>query len=185
MDLLLPGEIDMGTQTPSRPEPGEYAAAYETYIRLVPEGDILTHLEQQIEDSLGLLRDVAESEAERRHAPYTWSIKEVLGHLIDSERIFGIRALRFARQDRAELPGFDENEYVQRARFDARTLGSLAQEFELVRRSHLLFFRGLDGEAWLRSGVANGQSVTVRALAYIIAGHERHHAAILRKRLSR
>ncbi len=175
----------MGTTTPSRPEPGEYAAAYEPYIRLVPAGDILTLLEQQIEDSLGLLRDVPESEAERRHAPYTWSIKEVVGHLIDSERIFGIRALRFARQDRAELPGFDENQYVQNARFDARTLVSLVQEFELARRSHLLLFRGLDGEAWLRSGVANGQSVTVRALTYIIAGHERHHAAILRQRLAR
>ncbi len=175
----------MGTPTPSRPDPSEYAAAYEPYIRLVPAGDILTQLEQQIEDSLGLLRDVTESEAETRHAPYTWSIKEVVGHLIDSERIFGIRALRFARQDRAELPGFDENEYVRNARFDARTLTSLAQEFELVRRSHLLFFRGLDGEAWLRSGVADGQSVTVRALAHIIAGHERHHAAILRQRLSR
>jgi hypothetical protein len=175
----------LGTPKPSRPDPSEYAPSFETYIALVPAGDILAHLEQQIDDSLTLLHGVSESNAETRHAPYTWSVKEVVGHLIDSERIFGIRALHFARQDRAELPGFDENRYVQCAGFDARTLASLAQEFELVRRSHLFFFRGLDGEAWLRRGVANGHSVTVRALAYIIAGHERHHVTILRQRLSR
>jgi hypothetical protein len=132
-----------------------------------------------------LLQDVTETEAETRHPPYTWSIKEVVGHLVDSERIFGVRALRFARQDSTHLPGFDENDYVRSARFDARTLASLVQEFELVRRSHLLFFRGLEDDAWLRSGVANGHSVSVRALASIIAGHERHHVNILRKRLSR
>ena len=175
----------MGTPTPSRPDPSEYAAAYEPYIRLVPAGDILTHLEQQIEDSLGLLRDVTESEAETRHAPIPGASRRSSGISSIRRGSSGFVTLRFARQDRAELPGFDENEYVQNARFDARTLVSLAQEFELVRRSHLLFFRGLDGEAWLRSGVANGQSVTVRALAHIIAGHERHHAAILHQRLSR
>ena len=132
-----------------------------------------------------MLRDVSESEAQTRHAPYTWSIKEVVGHLIDSERIFGVRALRFARQDPTELPGFDENHYVRNAAFDSRPLASLAQEFEFVRRSHILFFRGLDDEAWLRSGVANGLAVTVRALAYIIAGHEQHHATILHRRLAR
>jgi hypothetical protein len=185
MDSTLAGGIDMSTPTLSRPDPAEYAPSYEPYIRLVPEGDILTHLEQQIEDTASLLRDVSESEAGTRHAPYTWSIKEVVGHLIDSERIFGIRALCFARQDPTELPGFDENQYVRSARFDARSLASLTQEFDLVRRSHILFFHGLDAEAWLRSGVANGNRVTVRALAHIIAGHERHHVTIMRKRLSR
>jgi hypothetical protein len=175
----------MGTPIPSRPDATEYAPPFEAYIKLVPGGDILTHLEQQIAGTTELLRDVSESEAETRHAPYTWSVKQVLGHLIDAERIFGVRALRFARRDQTELPGFDENDYVRNARFDAQSLSSLVQEFELVRRSHLLFFRGLDGEAWLRSGVANGHPVTVRALAYVIAGHERHHVAILRKRLSR
>ena len=175
----------MANRMPSRPQPYEYAAAFEAYIKLVPECDILERLDQQIEGTLTLLRDVSESEAETRHAPYTWSIKEVVGHLIDCERIFGGRALRFARHDPTELPGFDENHYVRHAGFDSRPLGSLAQEFEFVRRSHILFFRGLDDEAWLRSGVANGHSVSVRALASIIAGHERHHVNILRKRLSR
>ncbi len=175
----------MATPIPSRPDPTEYAPPYETYIRLVPEPDILAQLEKQIGGTLALLRGVSEAEAETRHVPYTWSVKEVVGHLIDCERIFGVRALRFARDDPTPLPGFDENPYVQHARFDVRPLDSLAQEFELVRRSHLLFFRGLEGDDWLRSGVANGHAVTVRALAYIIAGHERHHVNILHKRLSR
>ena len=175
----------MTNPIPSRPQPNEYASAFETYISLVPECDIVTRFEEQIEGTLALLRDVSESEAQTRHAPYTWSIKEVVGHLIDSERIFGARALRFARQDPTELPGFDENHYVRHAGFDSRPLGSLAREFEFVRWSHILFFRGLDGEAWLRSGVANGHAVTVRALAYIIAGHERHHVTILHERLAR
>ncbi len=175
----------MSTPIPSRPDTTEYAPSYEAYIGLVPESDILTVLDRQIEDTVTLLRDLSEAAAETRHAPYTWSIKEVVGHLIDCERIFGVRALRFARNDPTALPGFDENPYVAIAHFDARPMDSLVQEFELLRRSHLLFFGGLDGEAWLRSGVANDHPVTVRALAYVIAGHERHHATILRKRLAR
>lgn len=175
----------MSTLIPSRPDPTEYAPPFETYIKLVPEQDILTQLTLQIESTVALLRDLSEAEAETRHVTYTWSIKEVVGHLIDCERIFGARALRFARNDPTALPGFDENPYVAIAHFDARRLDSLVQEFELVRRSHLLFFGGLDGEAWLRSGIANNHPVTVRALAYVIAGHERHHVNIVRKRLGR
>jgi hypothetical protein len=175
----------MISQIPTRPESNEYLPYYEKYINLVPDGDILMHLEQQIEGTASLLRDVPESVAETRHVPYTWSIKEVVGHLIDCERIFGLRALRFARRDQTELPGFNENDYVRQARFDAHRLGNLVREFELVRRSHILFFEGLDSEAWTQSGIANGHAVSVRALAYIIAGHERHHVAILRERLSR
>ena len=175
----------MSTPILSRPDPTEYAASYEAYIGLVPESDILTLLERQIEGTVTLMRDLSEVEAETRHAPYTWSIKEVVGHLIDCERIFGVRALRFARNDPTALPGFDENPYVAIAHFDARPIGSLVQEFELVRRSHLLFFGGLDGEAWVRSGVANHHPITVRALAYVIAGHERHHVNIVHKRLAR
>jgi hypothetical protein len=175
----------MISQIPSRPDSTEYVPYFEKYVNLVPEGDILAHLEQQIDATASLLRDVSEPVAETRHAPYTWSVKEVVGHLIDSERVFGFRALCFARADRNELPGFDENDYARHARFDARNLRDLVAEFELVRRSHIHFFRGLDGEAWHRSGIANGHPITVRALAYIIAGHERHHVAILRERLSR
>jgi hypothetical protein len=168
----------------TRPEPGEYAHHYHSYISLVPPGDILAELESQLTETLTLLGPLTESEAETHHAPYTWSIKDVVGHLIDCERIFGVRALRFARQDANELPGFDENDYAVQAHCDARSLADLIQEFAHVRRSHLYLFRALSEDAWRRRGVANGHSVTVRALAYIIAGHERHHMSIVRKRLS-
>jgi uncharacterized damage-inducible protein DinB len=173
------------TSMTTRPEESEYAHYSQKYISLVPPGDILALLEAQLDESISLLRDLPDSEVEKHHAPYTWSIKDVVGHLIDSERIFGVRALRFARQDAKELPGFDENDYAVQARSDARRLADLLQEFAHVRQSHLDFFRSLHDGAWLRRGVANGNSVTVRALAYIIAGHERHHLGIMRKRLTR
>jgi hypothetical protein len=138
-----------------------------------------------MEDTLALLRRTSEEVANTRHPPYTWSIKEVVGHLTDTERVFGHRALRFARGDQTPLPGFDENNYVRAANFDAQPMAALLDQFEQVRRSHLLFFGHLPEEAWERGGVANNNAVTVRALAYIIAGHERHHAAIVAKRLSK
>ncbi len=168
----------------TRPGPDEYAAPYHAYISLVPAGDILAELDAQLAVTLSLLGGLTEPEAEKHHAPYTWSIKDVIGHLVDAERIFGVRALRFARQDTKELPGFEENDYAVQAHSDTRTLADLLEEFGHVRRSHLCFFRSLSDDAWQRRGVANGHSVSVRALAYIIAGHERHHVSILRKRLS-
>ena len=174
----------MTTATTARPDESEYAHYYQKYISLVPPGDILAVLETQLDETLSLLNGLTESEAETHHAPYTWSTKDVVGHLVDSERIFGVRALRFARQDAKELPGFDENDYAVQAHSDVRALADLLQEFAHVRHSHLLFFRSLPDDAWRRIGVANGNSVTVLALAYIIAGHERHHVSILRKRLT-
>jgi uncharacterized damage-inducible protein DinB len=174
----------LSTPIPTRPEATEYAAPYEAYVRLVPDGNIITLLGRQMDETLALLRDVPESVAETRHAPYTWSIKEVVGHIADCERIFAGRAFCFARGDTNELPGMDEHLYVRNARSDARSLPDLLDEYEAIRRSTRLFFQSLDEEAWLRSGVANGSAVTVRALASIIAGHERHHVNILRSRLS-
>jgi hypothetical protein len=182
--LLDSGVLEVTTSMTARPEQSEYAPYYQKYISLVPPGDILAVLEMQLDETLSLLSGLTESEAEKHHPPYTWSIKDVVGHLIDSERIFGVRALRFAREDMKELPGFDENDYAIQARSDARALANLLKEFAHVRHSHLLFFRSLRDDAWRRVGIANGDSVTVRALAYIIAGHERHHVNILRKRLT-
>jgi uncharacterized damage-inducible protein DinB len=173
------------TSMTTRPEDGEYAHHYQQYISLVPPGDILGLLEVQLDETISLLKGLPDSEAEKQHVPYTWSIKDVVGHLIDSERIFGYRALRFARQDATELPSFEENDYAVQAHSDARALADLLQEFAHVRQSHLDFFRSLHDDAWLRRGVASGNSVTVRALAYIIAGHERHHLGIMRKRLDK
>jgi hypothetical protein len=167
-----------------RPSSTEYAPYYGKYIGLVSEEDIRGALESQLKEMLAFLRAIPETQAEVRHPPYTWSIKEVVGHVTDCERILGYRALRFARGDTTPLPGFDENEYARVAQFDRLPLSDLVSEFEAIRRSHVLLFRGLPDEAWSRRGEANGAALSVRALAYILVGHARHHLTILRQRLS-
>jgi uncharacterized damage-inducible protein DinB len=163
-----------------RPDPSEYLPYYEKYISLFPPGDVLATLERELATTLSLLRSLTPAQAEVRYAPDKWSVKEVVGHVIDTERIFAYRAMRFARNDQTPLSGFDENEYVPAAQFGARALGDLATEFEHVRKANLFLFRGMDDDAWLRKGAANNATVSVRALAYIIAGHEIHHREILR-----
>ena len=172
----------MSATAPARPEKNEYAPYYDKYVSLVPDGEVVETLERQIEDTLALLRGVGEERAGHRYAPGKWSIKEVVGHLIDTERIFAYRALAIARGEQKPLPGMDQNEYMAGANFDARTLADLLDEFERVRRSNVLMLRGLSDEAWSRRGVASDNEVTVRAIAYIIAGHEAHHVQILRTR---
>ncbi|MBO0699023.1 MAG: DinB family protein [Zavarzinella sp.] len=167
----------------ARPDPSEYAPYYAKYIDLVPEEDVLGALEAQLAETLAVLRPAPESQGNVRHPPYTWTVKEVVGHLTDTERVMGYRALRFARADATPLPGFDEEKYAPAGEFDRIPLRDLVAEFEAVRRSHLYLFRHLPAAAWDRGGKANDNPVTVRALAYIIAGHGRHHSAILRKRL--
>jgi hypothetical protein len=167
-----------------RPSSSEHPAECAGYVALVPEDDIVKTLEEQLTEVLGLLRPVAETVGNVRHPPYTWSVKEVVGHLTDCERIFGCRALRFARGDTAPLPGFDENDYALAANSDRCRLADLVAEFEAVRRSHLWLLWYLPEGAWTRTGQANGHPVSVRALAYIMAGHVRHHTAILRRRLA-
>jgi hypothetical protein len=168
-----------------RPGSTEYPAFFGGYVALVHEEDILMALEAQLGDALALLRAVPEAEGNVRHPPYTWSVKQVVGHVTDAERIFGYRALRFARGDSTPLPGFDENPYARVAESDRFTLSDLVSEFEAVRQSSLWLYRNLPAAAWSRSGEANGSAVSVRALAYIIVGHGRHHTAILRQRLAR
>ena len=165
-----------------RPATDEYAPYYARYVALVPEGDALAALERQLDDMLLFLRGLSEAQGALRYAPGKWSVKQVIGHLIDSERVFAYRALRFARADRAPLPGFDQNIYAEAAGSDRRSLASLVEEFDLVRRSTLAMFRAFDEGAWPRRGVANQNEVSVRALAFIIAGHGRHHVGILRER---
>jgi hypothetical protein len=167
-----------------RPAPSEYSASNAAYVDLVPEDDILAVHAQQLAECLALVAPVSEAQGNTRHAPYTWSVKEVVGHLIDCERIFGCRALHFARGDQTPLPGFDEVAYARAAESDRCPLRDLVAEFEALRRSHILMLRHLPESAWTRVGEANGHPVSVRALAYIMAGHARHHLAILRRRLS-
>jgi hypothetical protein len=166
----------------TRPDSAEYAPYFEKYISLVPGDNIVTTLSSQIENTLALLRVLSESQGELRYASGKWSIKEVIGHLIDAERIFIYRGLRMARSDRTPLPGFDENFYVESGNFGDRRVDELADEFKAVRKSGIYFFRHLGEEAWARRGVANDSEISVRAIAHIIAGHELHHLGIIRTR---
>jgi len=172
----------MTTLTVTRPQPTEHVPYYSKYIEQVPESDAIAALENQIADALALLRTIPESKGDHRYGPDKWTIKEVIGHVIDGERIFAYRALRFARKDSTPLAGFEENDYVPAGNFGRRALKDLVTEWELVRRANLAFFKGLDAEAWSRAGTANGNSITVRALAYIMAGHGRHHVHLLQTR---
>lgn len=166
----------------ARPERSEYAEYYGRYIDRVPDGPILDTLARQLEESLRLLAGVSEDRALFRYAPGKWSVKEVVGHVIDMERVFTCRALHFARGERQHLPGVEQDDYVAAARFDARPLPELVTEFETLRRSNLAFFAGLDERACMRRGTASGCEFTVRAFPWILAGHERHHMSILRER---
>ena len=172
----------MTSVTTTQPDATEYAPYYGKYMALVSEGDVVATLQSQLEKTLSFLRGLSEEQAATRYAPDKWSIKEVVGHMIDSEKIFGYRALRFARNDQTALPGYEQDDYVHAGNFDARPLSDLADEFELLRRANLCLFRSLDEAAWLRRGTANDDGVSVRALAYIIAGHETHHLQIIRER---
>jgi len=164
------------------PEAAEYLPYYGRYVSLVEGPDLTQTLAGQLAESLALYRGIDGEKSLYRYAPGKWSIKEVLGHVIDAERIFTYRALRFARHDQTPLPGFDQDPYVAAANFDARDWNGLIAEFEHVRRSTIPFFGALTPEEMMRSGTASNAPITVRALGYIIAGHELHHLSILRER---
>jgi DinB superfamily len=157
-----------------RPDPGEHNPYYGRYITLVPDGDIIETLAHQHERSQALLRGLSEANASWRPAPKEWSVKQVVGHLIDAERVFALRALWFAR-DTQDLPGFDQSIWMDRCRFDALPFADLLAEWAHCRASNLYLFRSFDGETWLRGGVASGSPSTVRTWVWGIAGHELHH----------
>lgn len=163
------------------PAAGEYAPDYSKYLAPL-SGDMFELLQSQAKTTAALLAATPESRAGHRYAQGKWSVKEVVGHLSDSERVFSYRALRFARADTTDLPGFEENDWVANANFDRRTLASIAAEFAAVRAATLALFASLDDEELLRRGTANGQEVSVRALAALLVGHERHHVGLLRER---
>lgn len=165
-----------------RPDASEFLPYYGKYIDRVPDGDLLQTLRTQLDDTLSLVRGLDESRGGHRYAPGKWTIREVLAHVIDAERIFAYRALRIARGDATPLPSFDENAYAENAGAESRTLADLAEELEHVRLGNLVLFRTLDDAAWTRTGTASGGTVSVRALAWIIAGHELHHVNLLRER---
>lgn len=166
----------------TRPETDEYMSYYERYISLVSESDVLAVLSRQLEDIRSLTREFTEEKAGLGYEPDKWSVKEVVGHMIDTERILSYRALCIARGETASLPGFEQDDYVRAANFNRVKLADLAAELEHVREATRLLFAHLDEGAWTRRGVANGNEVSVRALAFIIAGHTIHHLTVLRTR---
>jgi hypothetical protein len=162
------------------PEASEYAPYYGRYIALVGGPDAIAALEDQPRDTLALLSTLTEEQGDYRYAPDKWSIKEMLGHVVDTERVFSYRALRFARNDATPLASFEQDGYVRAGDFGGRRMSDLIEEFIAVRRATVWLFRTLSPEAWMRRGVASGNPVSVRALAYIAAGHELHHRAVLK-----
>jgi len=168
--------------TQNRPQKGDYALYYEKYIALVPSGDFLEILKGQQRELTRLLTPLTDQQAEFRYAPGKWSIKEVLGHINDAERIFAYRLLRIARGDQTPLPGFEQDNYIEPGNFSARKLADLLHEFSTVREATVSLVNSLDDAAWLRRGMASQKEITVTALAFVIAGHERHHRIILEER---
>lgn len=165
-----------------KPAESEFAAFYKGYVALVPDGDIVGVLEGQISDVTRLTATVPRERETFRYAPDKWSIRELVSHLTDAERVFGYRAFCIGRGDQASLPGFDENQYVAASGADSRPLPELAREWALVREGNVAALRRLDPEAWMRVGTANGNDISVRALAFIMAGHVLHHQGVLRAR---
>ena len=165
-----------------RPQPTEHAPYFSRYIDLVPESDILAALESQMDATAAVLKSVGEERSGYRYADGKWTIKQVIGHVSDAERIFAYRALAIARGEKNPLPGFDEDTYVRQGEFDAWRYTDLVDALLIVRRSNVLMLRNLTPDAWDRRGVANDSPATVRALAYSMLGHERHHLNVLRER---
>ena len=167
---------------PAGPGDDDHAPYYRVYVRQVPDGDVLETLAREVDGTVASLEPLDETQAAYRYAPGKWSVKEVLGHVIDVERVFAQRALHFARQDSAPLPSLEQDGWVETGRFDRRTLASLLEEFSALRQANLAMFRGFDSEAWANRGVASGVEFTAGSIPYIIAGHELHHRKVLEAR---
>lgn len=168
--------------TTGQPLETEYAPYYRDYVGQVTEEDILPVLRSQLDALDVLLGRVTPDRETYRYDEGKWSIREIIGHLIDGERVFGYRAFCIARGEKQNLPGFEQDDYLLTAPYDHLDLEDLLSEFRLVRLSNLAMLRNLDGEAWARMGTANDNQVSVRALAFIMAGHVRHHMGVLRER---
>ncbi len=165
------------------PAPDEYGAPYGRYVARVPAGaDIVTLLARQRDETLARFASVADGRGAHRYAPGKWSVSEVVVHLSDVERVMAYRALRVARGDSTPLPGFDENAYAPLSGAAGQSLAALVGEWGKVRDATVSLFRHLPADAWVRRGTASGMPISVRALAWIIAGHERHHLETLAER---
>ncbi|MFC4619397.1 DinB family protein [Camelliibacillus cellulosilyticus] len=165
-----------------RPIAGEYSPYFDRYVKLVPDGDITQVLKEQSKATAELLDGLTDEQASFRYEKGKWSIKEVIGHVIDTERVFSYRLLAIARGEMASLPGFDQDAYVEAASFDQTSFNALLDHFSAVRQATVCLLRSLNARDWIKKGNANGADITVRALAYIMAGHELHHRRIIKDR---
>jgi hypothetical protein len=165
-----------------RPSSDSISPHHAGYISQVPEGDLVSFLEEQENRFTRCLSALEETQGDHRYEPGKWSLKEVLGHMNDTERIFCYRLLSFARGESQSLPGFEQDDYVASGRFHARSLSDLVEEFRAIRHSSLALLKSLDAQALDRSGVANNKPLSVRGLAYLIAGHAEHHFGVIQKR---
>ncbi len=166
----------------SKPETNEYPRYYKEYVNNVPEGDIHQILDVQLKQTMDLFKDLSEEQAMFRYAPGKWTIKEVIGHMTDTERIMCYRLLCIARGEQEMLPGYNDDEYVRRGNFNRFSLPELLHYQSLVRQNTIILLSSMDEEALLQRGNANGSEVTARAIAYIIVGHEIHHRTLIKDR---
>jgi hypothetical protein len=166
----------------SRPQTAEYDPYYQKYISLVPEEDILTALAAQTGELAALFDNVPDEKGTHSYGDGKWTVKEVLSHLIDGERMFAYRALRVARGDKTPIEGFEQDGYIEKSHANRRPIAELIKEFTLLRNANLMFFKNLEAGDWIRIGIANGVEVSVRSLAWIMVGHIRHHVSILQDR---
>ena len=166
-----------------KPQQGEYAPYAEMYIKLLPDdGLLLKHLDKNFKRTKNFILSIPRNKLDYRYAPDKWNIKEILVHIIDDERIYAYRALRIARNDKTPLPGFEQDDYVPFSRANERKLKDIFEEFEAVRKATISLFKNLDEPAFLRTGIVNENKISVRAIAYHIAGHELHHTHIIKER---
>ena len=165
-----------------RPAKNEHIEYYSTYIDKVADGDIVAKLEQQLPDTLAFLRSIPESKHDHRYAPGKWSIREIVGHLGDGERVFQYRAWRFSRADTTPVPGFEENDYVANAPFAKVSMSDLISEFESLRKATVKMFSAMDADMMGRRGTANDAEISVHSIAWILAGHVDHHLQVIRER---
>ena len=171
----------MTAETLPRPRAGEYNEYYQRYIAMVPDGDIVEALQRQMEETHALLQSVPADREAYRYAEGKWSLREVVGHLIDTERLFAFRALWFARGEAAEMGGMDQDAWVLNSNAAEQPIADLADEWVALRRANVLMFDSFDAATGALSGVASGFDVTVRALVWMMAGHEVHHRALIRR----
>ncbi|HLA95171.1 MAG TPA: DinB family protein [Pyrinomonadaceae bacterium] len=168
--------------TTAKPAKTEYAPYYEKYVSLVTEEDVVAVLSQQSREVSDLFASIDEARGTYAYAEGKWTIKELFIHLLDSERVFAYRALRIARGDKTPMEGFEQDDYIETSHANERTLANLIEEFEAIRRSNVILFSTFDQQDWQRAGTASNAEVSTRALASIMAGHVRHHIAILKDR---